>query len=104
LDYGLYGIFLMLMFYTLREKPAASFAWVFLYMVWHDVPGIQLWKQQLQAGMALSMPKYVNVQFYAVLALPLIYIPFKTGVKINKYFFYVFYPAHLALIYLLTMG
>ena len=96
LDYGLNGILLMLMFYTLRDKPLTSFVWVFLFMAWWGIPSIQ-------QTFPTRFPSYISAQFYAVLALPLIYIPFKTGIKINKYFFYAFYPAHLALIYLLTM-
>ena len=45
----------------------------------------------------------VYTQFYAVLALPLIYLPLRTGIRVPKYVSYLFYPAHLALIYLLTM-
>ena len=46
----------------------------------------------------------VYTQFWALLALPIIYIPTHSNIKINKYVFYAFYPAHLILIYLLTMG
>lgn len=96
LDYGLNGIILMLLFYAFRERPLDSFVWVAGFMIWWGVPAI---KTQIPA----SLPSYVNTQFYALLALPLIYIPFNTGIKVNKYLFYAFYPAHLALIYLLTM-
>lgn len=96
LDYGLNGILLMLLFYAFREKPATSLVWVAGFMIWWGVPSIQ---RQIPG----QFPQYVSTQFYALLALPLIYIPFNTGIKVNKYLFYAFYPAHLALIYLLTM-
>ena len=32
---------------------------------------------------------------YAMLALPLIYIPTYSKLKINKWVFYLFYPGHL---------
>jgi len=96
LDYGLNGILLMLLFYAFREKPATSLVWVAGFMIWWGVPSIQ---RQIPE----QFPQYVSTQFYALLALPLIYIPFNTGIKVNKYLFYAFYPAHLALIYLLTM-
>lgn len=96
LDYGLKGILLMLLFYAFREKPLTSLVWVASFMIWWGVPSIQ-------TAMPSSFPTYVTTQFYALLALPLIYIPFNTGIKVNKYLFYAFYPAHLALIYLLTM-
>lgn len=96
LDYGEKGVLLMVLFYALRDRPFCSFVWTAGFMVWWGVPA-------LQSQFALSSNLYLSTQFYAVLALPLIYIPFHTGMRINKYFFYAFYPAHLALIYLLTM-
>jgi hypothetical protein len=41
-----------------------------------------------------------STQTFAVMALPLIYIPTETKVRVNKWVFYLFYPAHLAAIYL----
>ena len=35
---------------------------------------------------------------FAILAAPLIFLPLRSRLKINKWFFYGFYPAHLALI------
>lgn len=96
LDYGINGIILMLLFYAFREQRFASLFWVAAFMVWWGVPAIR-------NNIPAQLPKQVSTQFYAIFALPLIYIPFKTGIKVNKYLFYAFYPAHLALIYFLTM-
>lgn len=96
LDYGLKGIILMVLFYVFCDRPLTSFVWVAAFMVWWGIPSIQ-------TRIPTTFPSYVSTQFFAILALPLIYIPFKTGIRINKYLFYAFYPAHLALIYLLTM-
>jgi len=96
LDYGLKGILLMLLFYAFRGRPLTSLVWVASFMIWWGVPSIQ-------SRFPTSIPSSVSTQLFAVLALPLIYIPFNTGIKVNKYLFYAFYPAHLALIYLLTM-
>ena len=96
LDYGMYGIYLIVMFWALIDRPLASFVWVALYMTWYGLPSLRtkLWPIN-------NMRVYV--QLYALLALPLIYIPTHTKIKINKWVFYLFYPAHLAVIYLLTM-
>lgn len=48
----------------------------------------------------LFMFRY-SIQIFALLALPLIYIPTKTGARLPKWAFYLFYPLHLAVIYLL---
>jgi hypothetical protein len=86
----------MLLFYAFREHPLASVVWVAGFMFWWGVPAIR-------TQIPDTFPAYVSTQFYALLALPLIYIPFNTGIRVNKYLFYAFYPAHLALIYFLTM-
>ena len=41
----------------------------------------------------------VRLQSLAMLSLPLIIIPTHTNIKLNKYIFYAFYPAHLLIIY-----
>ena len=44
-----------------------------------------------------------NLQLYAILSLILIYLPIrKRRVRLPKWVFYGFYPAHLVLIYLLV--
>lgn len=37
-------------------------------------------------------------EIFSLLALPFIYFHTNTSIKLPKWFFYVFYPAHLALI------
>ena len=95
IDYGLKGVLLMVLFYVFIDRPLTSFVWVLGLMVYWGVP-------QLRTSFRFWNVTSVYTQFYAVLALPLIYLPMHTGIKINKYVFYAFYPAHLALIYLLT--
>jgi hypothetical protein len=40
----------------------------------------------------------VDWAVFALLAAPLIFLPTRSGLKIPKWFFYAFYPAHLAVI------
>lgn len=90
LDYGWRGIALMLLFYAFLEHPGASFLWV---------AGFMLWWGMLSGGSYRAGPVSFGIQVFAVFALPLIYLPTKTNLKLGKWFFYLSYPAHLALIY-----
>ena len=92
LDYGYRGVLLILIFYALLDRPLASFLAVALFMLNWAMP------QLLVSGKARA-----NTEIYALLALPLIYIPMKRRVKLPKWVFYAFYPGHLILIYLLQL-
>ncbi len=95
LDYGMYGIYLILLFWALIDRPLASLVWVAAYMTWYGLPTLRL-----KLWPADNVRVYV--QIYALMALPLIYIPMNTKIKLNKWVFYLFYPAHLAAIYLIS--
>ena len=92
LDYGYKGVLLILIFYALLDHPLASFLAVSLFMLNWAMPSL------LTVGKARA-----NTEIYALLALPLIYVPMKRRVKLPKWVFYAFYPGHLALIYLLQL-
>lgn len=95
-DYAGTGVQTMLIFYLCRNRPrlgAGLFVLSYLPALW--------------SGYALDPlcpalgPLTVNWTIFAVLAAPLIFCRTHTGIKVPKWFFYAFYPAHLAVIALL---
>ena len=46
-------------------------------------------------------PYIAALQGFSLLSLPLIYAHTNVGVKVNKYVFYSYYPAHLLAIFLI---
>jgi hypothetical protein len=93
LDYGFYAIVMMAIFYLCRNKTWFSAPLVIVWMV--------LW-QGLGDFVYIGGIGF-DKQFFAILALPLIYIRTNFSPKIHKYFFYVFYPAHLLLLFLIRI-
>lgn len=96
-DYSFTGVILMLIFYFCRRKPmlgAALYCLSYLPALWGS-PGDPL---ALMVG-----GRAVDWTIFSLLAAPLIFCPTHTGVKINKWFFYGFYPVHLAAIALVKM-
>lgn len=91
IDYGVRGVFLMLIMYAFINRWYISLPLVAAYMIYWGMGGVSY---EL-FGISFS------IQIFAVLALPFIYIPMRTGVKLNKWVFYGFYPAHLLLIYII---
>lgn len=91
LDYGINGIHLMLLFYFLCEHRLLSFLAVGAFMAHWGLSG---------GGYSMFGVQF-STQMFALAALPLIYIPTNTGIKLPKWLFYAFYPAHLLLIWLL---
>ena len=90
-SYGWKGVALMLLFYLFCDKPLLSFPLVAAFMFW--------WGRQ-SGGYSLFGLRF-GTQMFALLALPLIYIPMRSGLRLNKWIFYFFYPAHLLLLILL---
>lgn len=87
-DYGLYGILLMMLFFLLRERRGRSALVVGIYLC-ISFTSLSHW------------PDISALQGFSVLSLPLIYLPTHTGVKVNKYLFYLYYPLHLLAIFLI---
>ncbi len=88
LDYGFHGILLMLLFYLFSAVPLLSLPIVAAYMI--------AWG--MESGGYTAFGISFGTQMFALLALPLIYIRTNSKIRLNKWVFYLFYPAHLALI------
>ena len=97
-DYAMTGLILMLIFYLCRNKPllgAVLYTLSYLPALWGGSPEDPL---DLQLG-GLA----IGFEIFALLALPLIEIHTHVEPKIPKWFFYLYYPAHLLAIYLLQL-
>lgn len=87
-DYGIRGLILMVLFYLFSSKWWISLPVMLSYMVWWGMKG---------SGYTLFEVRF-GIQMFAVLSLPLIYIHTKSKIRINKWLFYFYYPAHLVAI------
>ena len=85
LDYGWRGVALIALFYLFIERWWLSLPVMATYMFW--------WGTQY-SGFEMFGIRF-GTQMFAILALILIYIPTFTNLKINKWVYYLFYPAHL---------
>ncbi len=94
-DYSATGVILMLIFYLCRNKPWLGAA---LYTLSY-LPA--LWNGDLQDPTACIIGTHaIGFEIFAVLAVPLIFLKTDSKLKIPKWFFYCFYPAHLLIIFL----
>ena len=86
IEYGMYGIVLIIAFYIFREKRWLSAVVLTLFLALY--------------GVRFYYGRFTYIyQGLAVLALPFIYIRTNSKLRVNKYFFYVFYPVHLWVIF-----
>lgn len=94
-DYAMTGLILILIFYLCRNKPwlgAAVYTLTYL-------PALN---GNMADPLALKIGGHaIGFEIFALMALPFIYIQTNSGLKIPKWFFYIYYPAHLFAIYLI---
>ena len=98
-DYSATGVILMLIFYLCRSKPWLGCV---LYVLSY-LPA--LFNTDLTDHLALVVGGHaIGFEIFSLLALPLILIHTNSGLKISKWFFYLFYPAHLLVIFLARLA
>ena len=85
INYGWKGVALIALFYLFIYRWWLSLPVVLTYMIWWG----------LQGGTYTLFGVRFGLQMFAVLALLLVYIPTYSKLNINKWVFYLFYPAHL---------
>lgn len=95
LSYGIDGVILMIMFFLFRNKPAVSATIIGLLLVGVFFIGSS------HDFTILGLP--MDIQGFAILSLPFIYLKTNFNPRINKYVFYAFYPLHLFLIYVIQI-
>lgn len=95
-DYSGTGIQLMLIFFLCRNHPKAGAA---LYVLSY-LPA--LWSGYMEDPLCPVLGGFaIDWTIFAVLAAPLIFLPTRSRLRIPRWFFYAFYPAHLAVIALI---
>ncbi|MDE5859000.1 MAG: conjugal transfer protein TraX [Oscillospiraceae bacterium] len=97
-DYAATGVVLMLIFYICRNRPvigAVLFCLYYLPAIWNGYPEDP--KSLLLGGMCIDWT------IFSLLSAPFIFLRTNSKIKVNKYFFYIFYPAHLAAIWVVRM-
>ena len=91
LDYGLGGIRLMILFYSLCSYPAAALAAICAYMIaWSSGSGYTF------LGHTFGM------RIFALPAVVFCCLPMKRRMYLPRWFVYVFYPAHLIVLAILS--
>lgn len=100
-DYGFFGVFIIFMFYLLRNKKIAmSITFAIAVIVKYAIPLIQY-------GLPISYlfigGKYSMMVYFTLFSIiPILFYNGKKG-KDAKYLFYIFYPLHLLILALLLI-
>ena len=85
LDYGSYGVMIIIIFYLFRENNImTAFSFTAVNILW------------------ISFFQMSATQLYSIFVLPLIFLYNGKEGKKMKLFFYLYYPLHLIVLYLLA--
>ena len=96
-DYAMTGLILMLIFYLCRNKP-------WLGALIYTITYLPALNGYMEDPLALKIGGHaIGFEIFALLALPFIYIHTNVNPKISKWFFYIYYPAHLLAIFLIQL-
>ena len=93
------GIQLMLIFFLCRNRPRLGAA---LYLLSYLPALMNGWPED---PLCLTVGGLcIDWSIFAVFAAPLIFCATHSRIKINRWFFYAFYPAHIYILYALSWG
>ena len=110
-DYGWEGIMFMMLLYAARNSRPAIAAvyipfWLFMGATSSAVSSLFGWKIQVSSLPAFIQPPVsalMRLRSFALLALPLILIPFPRDIRLPKWLSYAIYPGHLVILILLKL-
>ncbi|MBN2696553.1 MAG: hypothetical protein JXR38_03325 [Bacilli bacterium] len=94
--YGAYGVLLIIVFGTYRQFPLQVIFFLFINLIFNNFPFWTLLNQEEYA-------KYPWVQWFSMLSMFLIYFYNGKLGKGSKWFFYIYYPVHLLVIFLISL-
>jgi hypothetical protein len=124
LEYGLLALALVLLFHIFKEKPVAAVVGIIFLYILHGYYRVALWnsayssvlfwdnlfnykyiwsKLDLESGYSQLQRYYFNAWgVFALIPILGLEVINPSWIKLNKYVGYIFYPAHMALLILIT--